>query len=193
MIIGLAGYAGAGKDTIAFRINQLYGGPSLPFADGVRALATTMNLPVPGMGMSSDITYVDLINTYGYEEAKRTFPGVRQQLQAIGEGVRRTLGEDTWIQRAIRRASEWRRCTIPDVRYSNEVDAILAAGGHVFWVHRPGVGPANGHPSENELGRGDKRFAGEFLNDVDTAVDKGIHLDVQIHDAMETLRLHHNY
>jgi hypothetical protein len=40
---------------------------------------------------------------------------------------------------------------ITDTRFPNEAQAIKDKGGMVIKVDRPGVGPVNGHPSEDAL------------------------------------------
>ncbi|MGV2386745.1 MAG UNVERIFIED_CONTAM: hypothetical protein LOD86_15970, partial [Thermobifida fusca] len=40
---------------------------------------------------------------------------------------------------------------VTDVRYRNEALALRNRGFTLVWVQRPGVGPANGHPSETDI------------------------------------------
>jgi hypothetical protein len=53
---------------------------------------------------------------------------------------------------------------ITDVRFTNEATAILAAGGTVIRVTRPGVQPANDHVSETQLDKSDL-IAHTIIND----------------------------
>lgn len=147
MLIGLLGYAGAGKDTVA---GLLPGFERRAFADKLRALAYASN---PCIGS----TWADLRNQvdhYGWDRLKRLSPEVRQYLQTLGMGVREVLGEDTWIDACL--PEEMRDFVKPypldvvitDCRFENEAQRILSLGGVLWVVERPGVGPVNSHESE---------------------------------------------
>jgi len=82
-------------------------------------------------------------------------------MQLFGtEFGRKMLGDDIWLRVAntmldgVAAAPEYQDfigVVITDVRFENEADWILGHGGHVIRVERPGVGPVNGHVSENPL------------------------------------------
>lgn len=125
MIIGLIGYAGAGKDTAAEALIER-GFERRAFADPLKAVAR-------------DIGWDGVKNDYG-----------RRLLQNLGASCRHHLGAWVWIEAALH-DSEGKDLVITDVRYRNEAEFILASGGMLIRITRPGVGPANDHPSESEL------------------------------------------
>ena len=146
--IGLIGFAGCGKDSVAARLAH-HGFERVAFADPVRSILLDMNPLIADDGLRLR----DAVDAYGFDAAKRRFPVVRELLQGLGEGVRDALGESTWVDHAMRRldALSDRPVVVSDVRYPNEGRALQRRGFFLVWVQRPGVGPANGHPSETGI------------------------------------------
>lgn len=174
-IIGISGFAGAGKDTVGQILVEHHGFTRVAFADKLKTLAAKMDpiLPVwhDDLGHHLEMRLSELIDDYStLNAAKLAVPAVREYLQALGVNVREVLGDDTWVRAAL---SEYRaqrdearlayevngvwepenlpRVVVTDVRFRNEADAIVAGGGYVWRVERPGVGPANDHISEHDL------------------------------------------
>lgn len=144
--IGLIGYAQSGKDTLGKILTDDYGYTRISFADGVREVALAIN-PF----LSDGSTLADAVSEFGWDIVK-SWPQVRQLLQRVGtEAVRDILGQDLWIDLALRKAGKVRRAVFTDVRYQNEAEAILRDGGVLWRITRPGVGPVNRHPSETAL------------------------------------------
>jgi hypothetical protein len=143
MIIGIAGYAQSGKDTIAEYLLNEHGFTRVAFADGIREALYVLN---PLVGAYTLRTVVD---ANGWEKAKRNVE-IRRLLQVLGTEVGRDmLGEITWIKYALNKMVDpYKNYVITDVRYENEADAIRANGGTIWRVNRGGVGPVNDHPSE---------------------------------------------
>lgn len=144
MIIGISGYAGSGKDTVALTMRER-GFQRIAFADSLKTVALACN---------PDLR--ETVDQWGWDEAKR-FPEHRQFLQDLGKGVRDHLSPDAWVDRVFRRImdeysnagpTKW---VITDVRMPNEYDAVKAHGGQVWRVTRPGVAPVNRHISETAL------------------------------------------
>src|SRR5690606_16192694 len=158
MLIGLAGYAGAGKDTVGKILIEEHGFRRIAFADNVKRLALAVDPMICDIDTFSDGVDVPLswvVEREGWDTAKRS-PQVRELLQRIGQGVREVLHEEAWIDAALNDYSPYGQHTvITDVRYPNELTVIQENGGVVIWVARPGVEPANDHPSENSGGPGD--------------------------------------
>lgn len=96
-------------------------------------------------------------------------PAAREFLQNLGQSIRE-LDEDFWVRQFERRISDFYKKLIPfeefkvvvtDVRYPNEAKFLKSRGwpygpcirglslAKLIWVERPGVGPCNGHESEN--------------------------------------------
>lgn len=88
---------------------------------------------------------------------------VRDLLQILGtEAMRDGLHKNVWVNALMAdykpystRGSQYEevesKWIITDTRFPNEAQAIKDKGGMVIKVDRPGVGPVNGHPSEDAL------------------------------------------
>jgi hypothetical protein len=73
-------------------------------------------------------------------------------LQRLGtEFGRNQMGEHFWVHLAFRDVGADDRLVITDLRFRNEALAIKSRGGITVCIERPGVGPANDHPSEHDL------------------------------------------
>lgn len=148
-LVGLTGYAGVGKDEAAAGLVAA-GWTRQAFADPVRSMALAIDPWVTCPTFSySPVRLSLLVDKRGWWYAKQE-PEVRRLLQAIGtDGVRAHLGADAWV-RAFDLARDRRADTVaPDVRFPNEADYIRRHGGLVIRIDRPGVGPVNGHASED--------------------------------------------
>ncbi len=154
-LIGLSGYAGAGKDTVAEILGDL-GWVRASFADQLRAAMYALDPMVTGTFLSDEPqSLVGMVDVLGWEGAKRHAvygTEVRRLLQRFGTEVgRKQFGEDFWVERAMAALEPAGRYVFTDCRFQNEADAIRKAGGQVWRIERPGYGPINGHPSETSL------------------------------------------
>jgi hypothetical protein len=162
MIIGLAGYAGAGKDTVGNILIEKHGYRRIAFADKVRGLAYDINPIIDGKQRLQNI-----VEEIGWDEAKQ-HPEVRRVLQDTGLAGRNFLGEDIWIWEALgetifnegamgnpmeekEQGSIKENIVITDVRFENEARFIKDFGGVVWQIVREGVSPVNDHISETDL------------------------------------------
>lgn len=147
-IIGLAGYAQSGKDTVASMLAPRYGRRA--FADALRDVLYALDPDCRHNVDYNDIRGVSTwVDEYGWEWAKANTE-VRALLQRLGtEAGRKILGEDIWVKTAMRDLLSYTVFT--DVRFPNEAQAIVDQGGVVWRVNRPGTGAVNGHPSETAL------------------------------------------
>jgi hypothetical protein len=139
-IIGIVGYAGSGKGSIAKILTEHYGYAQRSFADNVRRIAYTINSIVTTEDGKS-IRYQDLIDSLGYEIAKRKYPEIRRILVGVGQGCRDVLGESIWVDSVF--VDSFNLLVIDDCRYSNDAKKIRSLGGLIWYVDRPGVNPAN--------------------------------------------------
>lgn len=153
MIIGLAGYAGSGKDTLGKVLTSVHGFERIAFADKVRDLALRIN-PVIADSGGNLCPLSAVVETRGWDEAKRE-PAVREMLQRIGASVRDIIDPDAWLDAATRDMLYGKNYVITDVRYPNEVECVRDMGGVIWWVRREGVGPVNSHESENSINPSD--------------------------------------
>jgi hypothetical protein len=165
MLIGVVGFARAGKDSVGQILVERAGFTRIAFADKMKefALAVDPYIPIEVMPANSGpillgekvapITHFrrlsKVVADLGWEKAK-TNPEVRRVLQKIGtEGGRLTVGPNMWVD-AVDLPHVPDRTVITDVRFLNEASAIQALGGVIWRVVRPGIEPANNHPSEME-------------------------------------------
>jgi hypothetical protein len=148
--IGLVGYARSGKDTVAGSLFR-FGYGKVAFGDGVRRVVAAMNPLISTE--EGTIRYCDYLSARGYDAAK-SHPEVRRLLQAAGtEAGRMIHGESVWVDMAIRNGealrTEGKVPVYTDVRFENEMDAVRASGGVIWYVRRPGIAPPNDHASED--------------------------------------------
>lgn len=161
MIIGLSGYARSGKDESAKALAEI-GYERVGFADKLREFLYALNpiLPSVSYGQGTrEKTYrlQEFIDKYGWDGYKEPDPyeqhvsdEVRQLLQRLGTECGRNLISDTiWIDAALN--GKGGDIAVADVRFPNEAQAIVDRGGIIVRIQRPGVGPANAHPSETSL------------------------------------------
>lgn len=163
-IIALSGFARSGKDEAARVLVEDLGFIQVAFADKLREMVYALNPIVkykfqppyeyPAEKIPHSIVYVqDVIDVYGWGGYKETEYGteIRRLLQRLGtEAGRQTLWDSIWIDAALTGLPEDARVVVSDARFFNEFDAVRERGGRVWRIERPGVGPANDHPSEME-------------------------------------------
>lgn len=152
MLLGISGYAQAGKDTIADRLCDVHGFQRVAFADLLRRCAEALN-PIVGVDPDgSPVTYVETLEFNGYEASKHLFPEFRGILQRLGTDVgRKLLDDNIWVDATLASLKTGVDYVITDARFTNEAQAIIDNGGLMVRVEREGTGPVNDHPSETAL------------------------------------------
>lgn len=159
MIIGITGRARAGKDSVAKILRNLYGARQYSFAAPIRQFVADL------CGM----TLAELGLRKGFAAAALGGKTPRFAMQTLGtEWGRETIYDSIWVDKTLSDAS---RCptglaVIPDVRFANEASAILAAGGMVIRVTRPGEEIAESEHS-SESGVPDVLIHSTIANDGD--------------------------
>jgi hypothetical protein len=144
LVIGLSGYAGVGKNTIAEEFVRNDRFEQRGFADALKEILYELN-PTINVDLPHD-RLQDIVDTFGWEKAKK-IPEIRQLLQRLGDGCRKSLGEDIFINTLFNQPHK-ANLIISDLRYENEALEIRRRGGYVIRVERPGIGPVNSHSSE---------------------------------------------
>jgi cytidylate kinase len=152
VIIGLAGPAGCGKDTVADILVRNHGYTRIAFADPLRAMALALDPIIYEESETGIVRLSELVGEGGWDWAKREFTEVRRTLQRLGkEVVRDHVGANFWVDTAMQRmqaeaAEKW---VVTDCRFQNEAKAVVDYGGHVVKIVRPSVQPLPGaHSSE---------------------------------------------
>jgi hypothetical protein len=150
MIIGLSGYAQAGKDTTGSILVEEHGFHRVAFADALKDFLYALNPIIHSGG----VRLRSVVDQRGWEFAKRVTE-VRELLQRLGtEAGRGILGQDIWIRTAMAKLHEGNHGNhhvFTDVRFPNEATMIKHHGGEVWRVWRPGTRAANAHASETSL------------------------------------------
>ena len=146
MIIGLAGYAQSGKDTVAKVLINKFNFTKIAFAEMIRESLIRLNpLVKDGVSLAS------LVGEVGWDEAKQE-EEVRRLLQVFGTEVGRSLlGDNVWVDLALKGMKPNVNYVFTDVRFESEAEAIKKLGGEIWRVSREGVGSVNGHSSESAL------------------------------------------
>jgi len=157
MIIGLAGYAQSGKDTVANYLSE-FGFTRIAFADPIRDLLYEMN-PLVKDGYRVQ----GVVDAFGWDRAKVEYPELRNLLQTLGVGARKTFGDDFWVAQALNKVDFKNDFVITDVRFPNEAVAIKRLAPSQVWrIVRPGVDAVNLHESETAMD--DWRYDQTFFN-----------------------------
>lgn len=150
MIIGVAGYARVGKDTVADYLVEKHGFTKLSFADPIREGLYRLN-PKIRLIEGVHLPLKAAVDKWGWDLLKDISDEVRPLMQRFGTEVAREMfGDNFWVDFAMSKALKENKAVIADVRYANEAAAIKSHG--LLWkVEREGIGPANDHPSEHAL------------------------------------------
>ena len=191
-LIGIAGGAGSGKDTVAKLLVQEYDFVRMAFADPMKriVMAVWPFTPEQLWGPSS---------RRAETPPGRDRPTAREALQLLGTEWGRKLDEDVWVRRTLMEAEHllgrgglytpqvgYRPIgglarpggvVISDVRFDNEVDWIRKAGGRVWKLHRRVEDPEGGaenHASERGI----------------TGADADIYNGGSVDDLKATVRRH---
>jgi len=141
MIIGIAGFQGSGKDTIADYLQNIYGFKRDSFAntlkDAVSAVFGWDRELLEGRTTESR-TWREQVDPWWAERLGMPNLTPRYVLQVWGtEVARKSFHDDTWIaslENKLRKTSN--DIVISDVRFPNEIAAIKRAGGVVIRVTR---------------------------------------------------------
>ena len=164
-LVGLAGAAGAGKDTIA-TLMVVDGWKHVAFADPLKDIC------IRHLGLSRDDVYT--------QEGKMKFNDFwgmtnREILQRVGtEAMRNGFDKDVWVKIMELRLRDMLMCGdrvfVTDCRFGNEAGLIYRLGGVVARVERPSMRSVltrseSGHSSEG--GRDDGLVSFTVVNDAD--------------------------
>lgn len=158
-IIGMSGFARAGKDEAAKVLVEQHGFERVAFADKLREVLYALNPTLVGWfepGQDAIVPQVKLqevIDEYGWDGYKETpfGPEIRRLLQRLGtEAGRQTMWDSIWIDAAFANLDENAKVVVTDARFINEFEAIRSRGGYVWRIDRANVGVPYDHPSETE-------------------------------------------
>jgi dephospho-CoA kinase len=150
--VGLHGFAGVGKDTIAAILTEEYGYERIAFADKLREALYVLNPVILTDRGGEYVRVQELVDSLGWDKAKRSFEEIRRMLQVLGTEIgREMISQNVWVDATFKGLDKNKRYVFTDVRFENEHHAIDQHLGLLIKVERPGVGPANDHKSEKPL------------------------------------------
>lgn len=139
MIIGVVGFIGSGKGTVADILVKKKGYKKLSFADTVKdATAAIFGWPRHLLEGDTDESraFRELTDAFWTERFGYNFTP-RLALQKMGtEAGRNVFHEDIWVHALERRLREHPNVVIADVRFPNEMKFIQDKGGFVVRVKR---------------------------------------------------------
>ena len=159
MIIGLAGLAGSGKNTVADILCELMPGTrQIAFADPLRRIAADLWDIHPHLMADPELKEIR-IPEWGLSP--------RQILQRLGTEVGRQIHPETWTRYVERQINTYSYdgWIITDVRFPNEVALIDKLGGEVWWIEREGAG------SQSGAGHSSETLAARMADDLDRRID----------------------
>lgn len=143
MIIGLTGYQGSGKTTVAQFLEDEFGFKRHNFKDG---LVNEMKERLP------DVLEI-LRRQEGYPSVDFLFfhkpPMMRALMQNYGTEVRRKDDEKYWVDKWFHYLPKG-HVVIDDVRFLNEADAVRLSSGIIIRVERDDITHGGDHSSETE-------------------------------------------
>lgn len=128
MLIGLAGKAGSGKDTVAAVLRRIYKFETVSFAKPIkRALCALLDVPM---------------HKWDDREWRETVLPVWEQTprylaQTLGtEWGRDVVKQSLWLDLAFEQVKQHKNVVITDIRFNNENSRVRDEGGHVIHVTR---------------------------------------------------------
>ena len=140
-IIGLAGPARTGKDTIASHLVRGHGYTRYGFADPLKRMLAA------GFGLSEDHLNGHLKEVVLEPLGKSP----RELLQTLGtEWARDIVHQDTWLILADKFSERHVFVVIPDVRFENEA-AWIRARGELWHIRRRAAPTVAAHTSEGGI------------------------------------------
>jgi hypothetical protein len=141
-IIAFTGLAGAGKSTAALHLVKNRNFQRVRFAGPLKAMMAALGLSPAQIDGNEKELPCDLLGG----------KTPRFAMQTIGtEWGRDLIGPDLWIrawQHAVAALPAGVPVVVDDCRFPNEAAAIVAAGGVLVHIERPGAGTASVHSSE---------------------------------------------
>lgn len=157
MLIGVAGKAGSGKDTVAEHLFFQHGFCKIAFADALRKACGAM------FGFSavqmSDREMKEAVDPYWGLSPRRA-------LQLLGnDAVKPVFGNDVWVKRWLMDYNLIRdtdHVVVSDVRFDLEADLIREQGGVIIHLERPGAG-LSGEAGQHSSEAGVRFLEGDLL------------------------------
>ena len=144
MIIGVVGFIGSGKGTVADILYSEHGYQKVSFADSLKdAVSVVFGWPRNMLEGDTDESreWREQVDPWWANRLKMPNLTPRWVLQQWGTEVCRVgFHDDIWIASIERKLDSKTNYVIPDTRFPNEIDLIKKLGGKIWHVER-GVRP----------------------------------------------------
>ena len=143
MIIGICGFQGSGKDTVADYLVTNYGFEKLSFASALKDVVSAIfgwpRDKLEGI-TKEDRQWREEVDPWWAKELKIVYLTPRYVLRYFGtELFRRHWMPDIWvkvIERKIVNLVYQKNIVVTDCRFENEINMLLRYGGKIVHVHR---------------------------------------------------------
>ena len=158
IVIGLTGYAGCGKSTVANYLVEEHGFTRLSFAAPLKKMLRTLD-PYLGPDGHGEPARLSDLAAWGMTEnqIKGSHFGneYRRLLQVLGTDCIRAVDEDFWVKAAMKQMTDASgKYVFDDARFPNEAAVIKRLNYTGLWnITRPGYEAVNGHASEQHAGK----------------------------------------
>jgi len=183
MIIGICGYKGTGKSTVAEYLAKNHKFKRVNFKDGLVA-EMKERFPNTIKQIGSLIGELNARQDYTEDELFAIKPTTfRAFMQEYGTEVRRADNQDYWVDKWKATVEEMKgNIVTDDVRFFNELAAIGDLDGILIRVTRPDVTSGGTHQSETEQEK--------FIEDFTINGEPGDHASIykQIDEIINTLK-----
>ena len=154
LMIFLNGNIGSGKNEVARYLSSRYGFSQYAFGDKIREGLYALNPSVVGRGLQ------DVVDTVGWDRAKREVPEVRRLLQVFGtEAGRGIHGENVWarlVNAAMNPCNDSSPVVVSDLRFPSEFEYFKGRYGawskfllQTIHITKPDVTNQEAHVSES--------------------------------------------
>lgn len=146
MVIGICGYKGSGKSTVADHLVKEHGFTRVNFKD---ALVAEMKKLLPNTLKSLGEMY-----SLSVEELFQAKPAVmRALMQEWGTELRRSEKQSYWVDQwiaSVTKLGKTAKIVVDDVRFFNELSALTEMGGVLIRIVRSDITSGGEHQSETE-------------------------------------------
>lgn len=175
MIIGLCGFKGSGKSVVANYIADNHGFTKVNFKDAlIREMKVKLNRTLKELGYIYEMSEDELFLNKP--------PAMRALMQEYGTEIVRGFDDKHWIREYGKTVVDINNVVTDDVRFQNEYDAIVMAGGIIIRVERSDISTGGDHPSETEH----LKFEEDFVIQAEPGNHQ--HVYMQIESIIDTLK-----
>ena len=150
MVIGLTGFARAGKSTVAQYLAENHGFKRINFKDGLvneikEKFPETLDAILFNYMLSERIKEAEIDELFKWKP-----PIMRSLMQNYGTNVMRAINTDHWVDIWRTSVAQEKHVVADDVRFFNELNAVRDMGGVIIRVQRPDIVSGGSHQSETE-------------------------------------------